>query len=581
MSVLSRLRGAPLVAALLLMAVPAPAPAVEVEVRVEGIDGSAHENVRESLSILRYSELPDLTDTMIQRLHARAPDEVRRALRPFGHYQPEVDGTLQFDGTRWRARYRVTLDEPVRIRNVDIRISGPGAEEPEFTAPADRPQPGQRLHHPTYDAVKQHLRTVASNRGYLDAHFTASELRVSATERVADIVLHFETGERYRFGDIALEQDVLSDDFVRRFVHFSEGEPFSVGSLLALQFALTDSEYFRLVEVDAAQDDAVDLAIPVTVRMEARERHRYTAGIGYATDTGARGLLGYENRRVNQRGHRWRTDIEIAQIRNIASTSYVIPLEDPVWDRFTLSAGLRQEELGDVDLDTAELITAHTMRDGRWQRTISGRLSREREQVGGTSALITQFVPSVEWLYTGGDSGMRAQRGLRGTFSIAASGSFLGSPTDFVQLRTRLRWITPVGGLDRIILRTDLGYTAAGNPHLLPASQRFFAGGDRSVRGYRYQSLGPTDADGNVIGGRYIATFGAEYEHWFTERWGVGVFADTGNAFMSRDEQLFTGAGIGLRIGFPFALIALDLAHPFDDEGGRMVRLHLTLGADP
>lgn len=549
--------------------------------RIEGLDGGARDNVRESLSILRYRELPELTDSMIQRLHARAPEEIRGALRPFGHYQPEVVGTLQFDGTRWRARYRVTLDEPVRIRDVDISISGPGADEPEFAPPEDRPRAGQRLHHPAYDAVKQHLRTVASNRGYLDGHFTASELRVSATERVADIVLHFETGERYRFGDIKIEQDVLSDDFVRRYVHFSEGDPFSVGSLLALQFALTDSEYFRLVEVDAAQDDAVDLAIPVTVRMEARERHRYTAGVGYATDTGARGLLGYENRRVNQRGHRWLTDIEVAQVRNIASTRYVIPLGNPVWDRFTLSAALRQEELGDVDLDTAELITAYTKRDGRWQRTVAGRLSREREQVGGTSALLTQFVPSVEWLYTGGDSGMRAQHGLRGTIGVAASGPFFGAPTEFVQLRTRVRWITPVGDMDRIILRTELGYTAAGDPHQLPTSQRFFAGGDHSVRGYRYQSLGPTDADGNVVGGRYLATFSAEYEHWFTERWGVGLFADTGNAFMSREDRLFTGAGIGLRIGFPFALIALDVAHPFDDVGGRTVRLHLTLGADP
>lgn len=581
MSSRPRLRGALIGAALLVSLAPAPASAAEVEVRIEGVSSSPHDNVREALSIVRYAALPGLTDSMVQRLHARAPDEIRRALRPFGHYQPTVDSALQSVNGRWRATYRVALDAPVRIRAVEIRIEGPGKDDPEFALPENAPRAGQPLYHPAYDALKQHLRTAASNRGYLDAYFIASELRVSASERAADVVLHFETGERYRFGEIKVEQDILDERFVRRFLQFEEGDPFSVRSLLALQFALADSEYFTLVEVDAKHDDAVDLAVPVTVRMEPRARHRYTAGIGYATDTGIRGLLGYENRRVNQRGHRWLTDMELAQVRNIVNTRYVIPLADPVWDRFTLAAGLRQEVLGDVDLDTAELITALTERHGEWQQTLSGRLSRERESVGGVDTLITQFVPSAEWLYSDGESGLRPQRGLRATVRVAASTPFLGAPTGFVQVGTRARWIVAVGELDRLILRTELGYTFAGDPHLLPVSQRFFAGGDHSVRGYRYQSLGSTDANGNVVGGRYLATFSAEYEHWFTERWGVGLFADTGNAFMGRGEGLFTGAGVGLRVGFPFALIALDVAHPFDDAGGRSVRLHLTLGADP
>jgi len=89
----------------------------------------------------------------------------------------------------------------------------------------------------------------------------------------------------------------------------------------------------------------------------------------------------------------------------------------------------------------------------------------------------------------------------------------------------------------------------------LPASQRFFTGGDRSVRGYRYASLGPADENGRVVGGKHLLTGSIEYEF------------------------PFASAGIGLHWFLPVGTLRLDLASAFLDPD-RPWRIHLSIGPD-
>lgn len=548
-------------------------------VQVEGVSGAERDNVMAALSVVRHRALPGLNDAMVQRMHTRAGDEIREALTPFGYYEVEVAGALEATADGWQVQYWVTPGPPVTVREVAIRVTGPGRHHPEF-ALNGLPRAGQRLHHPDYERLKQRLQNTAYALGYLDARFDASELRVSVAERAADMAVHLETGERYRFGEVRIEQDTLDDDFLRRYVQFEEGDPFNAGNLLALQYTLSDSGYFTLVEVEAERAAAEGLAVPVIVRAQPAARHRYTAGIGFATDTGPRFIAGWENRRVNRRGHRLGAELTLSEITQSLTTRYMVPLRNPVWERLTFAAGYTREEFGDVDSERAEMMAAWTTRTGAWQRTLSSRLLSEREELSGTSERTTQLIPGVEWLYSGGETSARPRDTRRLSIAITGSDPAIGAPVPYLQVRTRGRLTLPVGERDRLLLRAELGAIASRDAAALSASQRFFAGGDYSVRGYRYNTLGPIDADGNVIGGRYLATAGVEWEHWLSDAWGIGVFVDHGNAFNATADGFNTGAGIGLRWQLPFAVFALDLAHPFDDLGGRRVRIHLNLGGE-
>src|SRR5690606_2460729 len=142
----------------------------------------------------------------------------------------------------------------------------------------------------------------------------------------------------------------------------------------------------------------------------------------------------------------------------------------------------------------------------------------------------------------------------------------------------RAKLIFPLLG-GRIISRADAGFTEADELIELPSSVRFFAGGDNSVRGYAYESLGPTNDDGDVVGGRHLLTGSIEYDHLFLPSWSAAIFIDGGNAFDTVDtfEALY-GYGVGIRWRSPIGPIRLDVAGPSDQRDA--FRIHVSMGPD-
>ncbi|MGD2173390.1 MAG: BamA/TamA family outer membrane protein, partial [Gammaproteobacteria bacterium] len=153
------------------------------------------------------------------------------------------------------------------------------------------------------------------------------------------------------------------------------------------------------------------------------------------------------------------------------------------------------------------------------------------------------------------------------------------SDIDFSQVTAGLKFITSFGPRDRIIARGGAGGTETPDFDQLPASLRFYTGGSQTVRGYKYNSLGPTNDDGEVIGARYLLFGGIDYEHYFNDRWGMALFIDAGNAIDSFDDDLEQGAGFGLRWKSPIGPVRIDLANAISDED-RPWRLHVNIGPD-
>jgi translocation and assembly module TamA len=112
----------------------------------------------------------------------------------------------------------------------------------------------------------------------------------------------------------------------------------------------------------------------------------------------------------------------------------------------------------------------------------------------------------------------------------------------------------------------------------IPPSLRFFAGGDQSVRGWAYQSLGPRDASGRVVGGKHLLTGGVDLQRALFERWAVSVFYNAGNAFDSfSDLTLYQAAGIGVHYYLPVGALNLYVARQLNVEDPGY-RVHLTVG---
>jgi translocation and assembly module TamA len=200
----------------------------------------------------------------------------------------------------------VTLDPgPVaRIAGIDVQVTGEGADDPAMVAVTSAPgiAVGDPLRHDAHDRLRSRLVGGAADQGYFDAELTKSRLLVDPEANEARITLWMNTGRRYRFGEITLEQDILHEEFVARLFPFQRGDPYSSGQVIQLQRNLNDSGYFQGVRVRPAQDDRMAGEVPILAEVEPRKRTAYEIRLGFSTDIGPRLGLALDRRYANRRG---------------------------------------------------------------------------------------------------------------------------------------------------------------------------------------------------------------------------------------------------------------------------------------
>jgi len=572
-----------LVLGTLLLSLIAAASAEEVpRLVIEGGTESQRENIRAFVSMARYPcALPPVRERGVIR---DVETRVTRALRALGHYRPEVEFAIDRSAEPcWDLQLTLDPGPVVRIAEVDVRVSGEGADDPFFVAITSDPgiEPGDRLRHDAHDRLRSRLLRVASDRGYLEAEWVTSRLQVDPEADQARVLLHLDSGPRYRFGAITLDQDILRPDFVERLIPFEAGAPYSSSQLLSLQRNLRDSGYFETVRVRPRLDDATDGVVPIVTELEPRKRTAYEVRLGYSTDIGPRVGLAMNRRYANRRGHRFNLDLELAAPRSSLGFNYVIPLADPLRDTFEIFSTYREEDIRDTESKRFQAGVSHVQRRATgWQTTSSLRYEYEDFTVGGVSDTTSSLIPSYRISRTETDDPMHPRDGWRLDLLAQGASEDLGSSISFAQVRGNGKYIRGLGS-GRLLLRGDAGATSvSGGVETLPRSLRFFAGGDASVRGFGFQRLGPRDDEDRVIGGRHLLVGSVEYEHPVgAGPWAAAVFVDGGNAFDRYDDyDPQYGFGIGARWRSPVGPIRLDLAHAPDSDD--TVRIHFTMGPD-
>jgi translocation and assembly module TamA len=556
----------------------------EIKIDIPDVPRPVEDNIRAFLSLTRYADRTDITQETMSRLLRRVIPETRAALEPLGYYEPKVDYGSESEGNEWTVTIFVTPGRPVRISEVSIEVNGPGRNETalrEIIA-ADDLKPGLRLNHGTYESVKGTLLRAAKNQGYIDAQFTKNEFLIDKTERRASIILALETGERYRYGSITTIQDVINEDAMRRLLRMRTDDPYTLDSLLRTQYVLDDSQYFSSVDIDSAEPDRETHTVAVTVTAVPNRKQRYAASLGYATDTKARGKLTWDNRLVNRDGHRAKMELTASSVLQELSMRYAIPVRDIALEKLEFTGAAREEELGDTLSQRFEFGSGLTQVRGSWQRSLFLRLSKETTTLPAVGDMPksrnTQFllIPGISLStlpsYVIGDK----LRPYSVYAELRGSPSTFGSDSSFLQLRVQAEGLINFGPLWGLRLRTELGTSQVGDFSDLPASQRFFAGGDRSVRGFALNSLSPKDDEGNSIGGRNLLTGTVELERALPRNFGVAAFYDIGNAFDNFGDRLESAAGVGVRYHIAVASLGVDLAQPLSVSGSPRLHLYIS-----
>ncbi len=551
-----------------------------LSVELAGVDGAVRENVQASLTIFQQRDR-ELSRGDIRRMHERAAGEIQQALRPFGYYHPDLTQELVHENGQWTAQYRIDPGPPVVVEELDIQLSGPGEADPFFReAVAAFPlSQGDALHHGAHEEGRMRLERVAQERGYFASSFAARTVPVDLEANTARVILHLETGERHRFGAVRFEQEDFSEELLEGFVPFEQGDVFHLRELLEFQNALAGSGLFQIVNVDAREAEAENLEVPIVVILEPLPRLEYAIGLGYGTDTGTRGSLAWEIRRLNRRGHQLRGDIRASFVRRAIQTRYTIPYGG-AGEEWLFTASFRDDDVATYRGQTLSLGTSLSQERWGWRETLYLNIIRAWFEVGAVEGVTTLVLPGAEWSRTRYNDRIYPTRGDRIAFETRGTDPVLGSHVSFVQGTLRGNLIRPAGASGRLLGRTELGATWVDDFARLPGTYRYFAGGDRSIRGFGFQALGPpTEDEHTTVGGRHLLTASVEYEHLFGDTWGAAVFYDVGNAVNRLDDRLEQGTGVGARWISPIGMVRVDVATQLS-RSGIPLRLHVTLGPD-
>lgn len=571
----------PLAAVLLLFLPLQVVWALDLEVEVQGVDGALEKNVRAALSIVAAAQDSRLTLARLRRLTRLAPREASRALEPFGHYDARVTVQLEsLSNEVWRVVVKVEPGPPVTVGTMVYRILGEGAEDPLFP---NRPpfRPGDILFHAPWEEFKEELLTLALMNGYLDARLTRSRILVDLRRHTADLELELDTGPAYHLGEVRIQQDFLDPELMRGLVGELEGLRYTQQRILSLQRALIDTGYFSSVEIEPVREAAVDGRMPIEIRLRPRDRDRYRVGVGYATDEGPRVTFQWERRLLNSEGHSAGVRLRLSPVESSFSGSYRIPGRDPRNDYFALEPELEYHDSEGRTGYTATLGLIHYRLRGDWQQLVGLEYTEERNELDdGSIQRFHELVPSIRLTRRIQDDPRRTLEGHRLDFELLGALEPLWSTGSYVKGRAFGKWIHAFGHW-RLVARAEVGIIWSNTLDEVPASRRFYAGGDNSVRGYRYESLALRDAQGRLVGGRRLGVASLELNRLIGTEWAGSLFVDGGGVWdPDLTRRTAWGAGFGAVWFSPVGPVRVDLAFPMNDDEVSGPRLHLSIGPE-
>ena len=484
----------------------------------------------------------------------------------------------------------IELKQPVLWHSSSIVLKCENENENEVMSQLITKHPfikGKIVNHGDYSQFKSKVQRQAQELGLLDATFTKSALNVDIANQQANVDWVINCGARYTIKNITIEGTVLSHDLVNSYSTINQGDAYSQLDIIASQQALNRSGFFKSVVVDQTVDH-VTKTVDVNLSILDTEKYELKTLVGYGTDTGGKLGVSWRNRRVNSKAHQYVASIDFNRIKLDdadvnAAFQYQIPLEkaSSQWIN-QVSYQEKDEEIGRSKIFTLESVVINKL-NPHWTSQWSIAMAQEQlKSEADVNQSLKYIVPSWQLTYYSVTDPFTAVEGWRWQSTMRFSSEQLSDPNiSFLQTDQKVKRIWSLNDDWRLLLRARVGTTLMDTEDFnrsMPSTYRFFAGGDVSVRGYKHQSLSPTDNEVS-IGGKHILSSGLEVDYLFYESFRWAIFTDQGNAFNDwKDFEIQKSVGTGLRWVTPIGAIRLDIAKALD--GNKAWRFHITIGPD-
>lgn len=547
------------------------------------------DSIRKQTLAGRWQKREDFDPIQYDGLVVRLEEETRSILRADGYYDPKVTVASESD----RVKVAVVPGTRTEVGSVDLRLIGPAGDDPALAGVLKerfRLAEGNPFQASRWEADKAAVIEALNRQGYLRAKIERSHARVDAGRARAGLSVTFDSGPRLAFGEVSIEGLQRYDaQVIRDLRTFRPGDPYSAELLADFQTRLQRAGYFgsssAVPDLTALQRDPAATQVPIQVVVAELDRRRADTGIGFSTDEGPRGQIGFEHRDLFGRNIQLQSALIVSAKRQRAFANFRTPLDGN--NRYRgFGQRIEREDIEGQVTTRSNTYAGIGRQKGDIESFTSVQFQFEQERLDAGNGLAAEestnraLVLGQAWGLTRVDSALDPRSGH--VINLQLSGAREGVLTDrsFVRLYSRAIRFQPVRIIDgaargTLIGRLELGAVMAGGTDGIPTENLFRTGGVDTIRGYSFLSRGTRRA-GATVGGRYLAVGSLEYQHHLTQAYSAAVFVDYGNAGDSREEMSpVAGYGIGVRWRTPVGPIKLDFAYGQADS---RLRVHFSVG---
>ena len=543
-----------------------PSFALPVNYELHGIkDGPAYKNVETVLKNLKKKLHNEKTLTDTTAITDELDDRITEAVKPYGYFNAKVQTTATLSNDALSLNTNIHLGPIVRVKTVDIVIQGAAKYDPSFIALKKKftPAINSPLNTENYDTLKTQLYNLAAAKGYFDATMTKSQIIINRPLLQATIIIHFNSGDRYRFNKITISQSTYDENYIKKFIEIKPNQYYSMKDIDQSKKNLINTNSFNNVIIQTHKKNRSRKTVDANITLQEKKPKQYLLGAGYGTDTGIRGTIGAHFRHLTDNGQQLNTLLQASQENNSFTATYKIPGSNPVSQQNLISAGIGHIDQNTGTSDVQKVSFSRVTTKNYWHRILAINALDENYDITDLPKTDTRMIyPSINWARRKANGVLNPSHGLATVLNISGTPSFLSSQdSGFSQIRLDSTYLTSFNNkTTRLLLRNSIGRTEIDNLSSLPLSLQLFAGGSRSIRGYGYNSIGP---------GRNLFTDTFEIQKAFphSQSWYVAAFIDAGNV---SDQNLFddvkSSVGPGIVWLSPLGMMELDLAFPLPKE---------------
>ena len=537
-------------------------------------------------------ESPNTELERISFLHSAEPNTIK-ALQALGYYQPHIDLIIDKENNNdlWKVNIDIVLNAPTLINSVDVLINNEASNDDAFNLITSNLliKKNDKLNHSTYEKVKADILAVGLQRGYFDGRFDVAQIAITPNN-TADIKLIYNSGKRYTFGDIKFINNTINSNIINKLIPFNTGENYQLSKLQELQNNLEQTQYFNnIVIIPQKESTSETHSVPIDVSLTRAKRHYFDVGLGYATDTDYRISASWKTPLVNKYGHKQETRIKYSKINPTGEFTYSMPINNSLKNTIQFRLLVENDDYGDIESNywSSKVSKKNIFNDLNSEVYI--RYLHEEWDVNSVSDSADYLLFGYSWSYIQRQGSLiDPSNGFSQFYNIEGTHTDISSEATFIKFNARWKYITTIAPRHRLVTRAELGYAYIDESTVeeLSPSLRFFTGGDQSIRGFHYQSIGPSiidlvnnTNDEIVIGGTRLAVASIEYQYYFTDTIRAAIFFDAGSAFNKEYFSNSYAVGPGIHYISPIGAIKLDLGYSISEDSPSW-RIHLNLGAE-